>query len=157
MSKSAFHCWLYSVWLCMWQINLPWPWKQSKTALNKYVDRFWCERKTGDGFFSLYEALLWIMDPYFSQKQCIDLIMDLFLTNTQLFTSQDVNWWTGVVWITCGLLWYFHQLVGLCLDILTAPIHCRGSIGEIWWWNDKFLQIWPQKKQTKYCLNVNFQ
>ncbi len=22
----AFHCWLYSVWLCMWQINLPWPW-----------------------------------------------------------------------------------------------------------------------------------
>ncbi len=21
----AFHCWLYSVWLCMWQINLPWP------------------------------------------------------------------------------------------------------------------------------------
>ncbi len=34
-------------------------------------------------------------------------------TNTQLFCSQDVNWWTGVVWITCGLLWCFYQLSGL--------------------------------------------
>ncbi len=39
--------------------------------------------------------------------------MDLFLTNMQLFTSQDVNWWTGVVWITCGLLWCFYQMFGL--------------------------------------------
>ncbi len=39
--------------------------------------------------------------------------MDLFLTNMQLFASQDVNWWTGVVWITCGLLWCFYQLFGL--------------------------------------------
>ncbi len=55
------------------------------------------------------------------------LMMDLFLTNTQLFFTQDVNRWTGVVWITCGLLWCFYQLFGL---ILTAPIHCRGSIAE---------------------------
>ncbi len=32
---------------------------------------------------------------------------------TQLFISQDINWWTGVVWITCGLLWCFYQLFGL--------------------------------------------
>ncbi len=32
------------------------------------------------------------------------LMMDLFLTNAPLFTPHDVNWWTGVVWITCGLL-----------------------------------------------------
>ncbi len=31
----------------------------------------------------------------------------------------------GLGW--CGLLWCFYQLFGL---ILTAPIHCRGSIGE---------------------------
>ncbi len=79
-------------------------------------------------FFHCMKHYYGLWTPYFSQKQCIDLIMDLFLTNTQLFTSQDVNWWTGVVWITCGLLWCFYQLVGLCLDILTAPIHCRGSI-----------------------------
>ncbi len=30
--------------------------------------------------------------------------MNLFLTTTQLFTSQDVIRWTGVVWITCDVL-----------------------------------------------------
>ncbi len=37
----------------------------------------------------------------------------LFLTNMQLLSSQDVNLWTGVVWITCGLLWCFYQMFGL--------------------------------------------
>ncbi len=37
----------------------------------------------------------------------------MLLTITKLLASQDVNWWTGVVWITCGLLWYFYQLFGL--------------------------------------------
>ncbi len=50
-------------------------------------------------------------------------MIDLFLTNMQRFTSQDVNWWTRIVWITCGLLWCFYQLFGL---ILTAPIHWRA-------------------------------
>ncbi len=36
--------------------------------------------------------------------------MDLFFTNTQILASQDVNWWTEVVWIT---LWCFYQLFGL--------------------------------------------
>ncbi len=27
----------------------------------------------------------------------------------QLFTAQDVNWWTGVMWITGVLLWCFYQ------------------------------------------------
>ncbi len=40
-------------------------------------------------------------------------MMDLFQTNMQLFTSQDVNWWTGFVWITCKLLWCFYQLFKL--------------------------------------------
>ncbi len=26
-------------------------------------------------------------------------MMDLFLKNMQISTSQDFNWWTGVVWI----------------------------------------------------------
>ncbi len=43
--------------------------------------------------------------------------MDLFLTNTQLFPSQDVNWWTGVVWIIRDVLSAVWTL------ILTAPIH----------------------------------
>ncbi len=40
-------------------------------------------------------------------------MMDLFITNKQLFISQDINWWNGVVWIACGLfLFFFSQLFG---------------------------------------------
>ncbi len=41
----------------------------------------------------------------YNQKQWFDvkniLMMVLFLTNTQFFTSQDI-WWTGVVCVNCG-------------------------------------------------------
>ncbi len=56
--------------------------------------------------FSLEKAILWIEDLRLKNV----LMMDLFLTKTQLFISQFVNWWTGEVWITCGLLWCFYQL-----------------------------------------------
>ncbi len=52
------------------------------------------------------------------------LMMDLFLTKAQLLDSQDVDSWTGVVWIIVMFLSAVWTL------ILTAPIHCRGSIGE---------------------------
>ncbi len=41
------------------------------------------------------------------------------------WSSQDVNWWTGLVWITCGLLWCFYQLFGL-----SFWWHPFTSIGE---------------------------
>ncbi len=44
-----------------------------------------------------------------------------FLPNTQLLCSQDINCWTGVVWIIVMLL---------SALILTAPIHCTGSFVE---------------------------
>ncbi len=69
------------------------------------------------------KAKLWIEDSYFSQKQRFEvqniLMVDLFLTNTQLLASQDINWWTGVVWIIVMFLSAVWTL------ILTAPIHCR--------------------------------
>ncbi len=40
------------------------------------------------------------------------------------FSSHDINWWSGVVWIIVMFL------SGVWILILTAPIHCRGSIGE---------------------------
>ncbi len=55
--------------------------------------------------FSLEKA--WIEDS-FELKNI--LIMYLFLTSKQLFASQDISWWTGVLWVTCGLLWCFYQL-----------------------------------------------
>ncbi len=36
-----------------------------------------------------------------------------FLQSLRCFTSQEVNWWTRVMWIACGLLWCFYQLFGL--------------------------------------------
>ncbi len=48
------------------------------------------------------------------------LMLDLF----QLLSSQDVNWWTGVV---CIIVMFLSAVWTL---ILTAPIHCRGSIAE---------------------------
>ncbi len=63
------------------------------------------------------------------------LMTDLFLINAGLYIYiyiyvyvyihiQDVNWWTGVVWIIVMFLSAVWTL------ILMAPIHCRGSIGE---------------------------
>ncbi len=78
----------------------------------------------------------------------IILMLDLFLTNTHLFASRDINWWTGVVWINVMCLsdshcdgthslqsihwlsFWRHPFTAehpLTL-ILTAPIHCRASI-----------------------------
>ncbi len=51
-------------------------------------------------------------------------MMDVFLTNMQLLTTQDINWWAGVVWIIVMFI------STVCTLILTAPIHCRGSIGK---------------------------
>ncbi len=59
------------------------------------------------------------------------LMIDLFPKSVQLFTSQDINWCTGVIWITCGSL--------ILILILTAPIHSRGLVGTSC--NATFLQI----------------
>ncbi len=59
-------------------------------------------RKHYDGFVSCF-------DQKQQPKVKTSFMMDLLLKNTQLFTSHDVNWWTGVVWVTCGLLWCFDS------------------------------------------------
>ncbi len=63
------------------------------------------------------------------------LMKNLFLSNMQLFTSRDINWWTGVVWIAYGLLWYF-------ILILTAPIHIH------WWASDAILNFSKSDEET---------
>ncbi len=77
------------------------------------------------------------------------------LTNKQLFASQDANWWTGVVWITCWLLCFFLSLSAVWTLILTAPIHNKGSI----WWASVMLNVSKSvlmKKTNLECFNVNF-
>ncbi len=90
---------------------------QAKTALNKYVAGFWCERQQEMHFFTGGSV---IMDYGLIFELKNILMLDLF----QLLSSQDVNWWTGVVWIIVMFLSAVWTL------ILTAPIHCRASIAE---------------------------
>ncbi len=63
------------------------------------------------------------------------------MMDLKLFTSQDVNWWTGVVWITCGLLWCFYQLFGL--SFWRHPFTAEDPLLSKWC-NATF----PMKKQT---------
>ncbi len=53
---------------------------QSKTALNKYMFELWYQRQQEMDFFPGGSIMDYV------------LMMDLF----QLFSSPDVNWWTGV-------------------------------------------------------------
>ncbi len=62
--------------------------------------------------------------------------MDLFLTSMQVFTSQDVNGWAGVVWITRGLLGCFYELFGL--SFLWHPFTPVDLLMSKWW-NAKFI------------------
>ncbi len=90
--------------------------------------------------FPLEETLLEIMDFFFNQKQWFWVKMSY----KHILSSQDVIWWTGVVWIIVMFLSAVWTL------ILTAPIHCRGSIDEqmIEWHISPNLM----KKQTKLNL-----
>ncbi len=51
-----------------------------------------------------------------------------------LFTSKDVNWWSGVMWITYGLVWCFYQLFGLWRQ----PFAYHQSY---WWLSDEMLNF----------------
>ncbi len=81
-----------------------------------------------DNFFHWKESILWIEDWCFSPTQGFEvknvLVKSLIISNTLRLASRDVNWWTGLVWIIMMFLSAVWTL------ILTAPIHCRGSIGE---------------------------
>ncbi len=83
--------------------------------------------------------------------------MDLFLTNTQLFTSPDVNWWTGVVWITCGLLWCFYQLFGL--PFWRHPFTAEDPLVRKWsdeiWWRNKLIYILDGLRVSTFSTDDN--
>ncbi len=64
-----------------------------------------------NGAWSVHISLLIQTRPFFHL---------FYLKNMQLFTSQDVDWWTGVAWIIVMFLSSVWTLS------LTAPIHCRG-------------------------------
>ncbi len=94
------------------------------------------------GTFSLEEALLWIMDSYFDKKRRFKvknvIKLRICFIQTCSFSLQDIHCWTGVVWITCGLLWCFYEQFGLLF--WRHPFTAEDPLVSKWC-NAKFLQI----------------
>ncbi len=64
---------------------------------------------------------------------------------THIFSSQDINWWTGVVWIIVMFL-----SADLTL-ILTAPIHIH------WWASDVMLHFSKSDEETNFPSIISHQ
>ncbi len=69
------------------------------------------------------------------------LMMDLFLTTTQIFASQDITWWTGVVWIIV----MFYQLFRL--SFWRHPFTAEDPLVSKRY-NAKYLQIHSTNSST---------
>ncbi len=94
--------------------------------------------------------LVFYLEAMFWSKNV--LMVDFFIIiNMQLFMSQYVNWWTGVVWFTCGLLWCFYQLFGL--SFWWHPFTAEDPLVSKWW-NATFLQICSDREANSSILNV---
>ncbi len=78
-------------------------------ACKRHLNCAYCSPDSDKMTFSLNKAILWIVDYILARSSGLKfkyiLMMDLFLTNMQLFISQDVNWFTGLL--------YFYQLFEL--------------------------------------------
>ncbi len=78
--------------------NLAWHNLQSNTSIKFFFTlKYFSPDSDETSFFYMHTYF----KQWFEVKNI--LIMNLFITNTQLFTSQDINWWTGVVLIAYGL------------------------------------------------------
>ncbi len=99
-----------------------------------------CTFFTRKRYYGLWTQCIWVKNV---------LMLDLF----QLLSSPDVNWWTGVVWIIVMFLSAVWTL------ILTAPIHCRGSIAETFlqiWWRNKLILIWDDLQVSTFTEVFSF-
>ncbi len=78
--------------------------------------------------------------------------MNLFLTNTQVSASQNIN-----RWITGELLWCLYQLFGLSFSRhpFTADVQCYIS-SNLFWWRNKLIYILECLRVSKCSANVNF-
>ncbi len=88
-------------------------------------------------FFSLEEALLWIMNSYFSKKQCFELSKVLIVEG--IISRYKLMDWTGVD--------YCDVFIS-CLDSHSDGTH---SLQSIHWWTVGALQnfsksVWMKKK-----------
>ncbi len=112
--------------------------KHSKTAVNKYVDGFWCDNMD---FFTGGS----VMDSYFSWKQWFEV-----KTSSWICFLQTRSFWLykmltdGLEWCGVDYLWCFYQLFGL--SFWRHPFTAEHPLVSKWW-NATFLQIWWRNKR----------
>ncbi len=68
----------------------------------------------------------------------------------QLLASQDINWWTGVVW--CGLLVDYCDVFSRCLDSHSDGTHSLLRIH--WWASDGMLHFSKSVQMKRQTHNV---
>ncbi len=61
------------------------------------------------------------------------LMKNLFLSNMQLFTSQDINWWSGVDYVWIIVMFRSHS-DGTHSHPLVSK-WCKSTFLQIWWRN----------------------
>ncbi len=130
--------------------------KQSKSNSKQIYGWILMWKDSRGWTFSLVEVMLWIC--ILARRR------GLMLKHLDGFVSykypQDVNWWTGAMWIIVMFLSSVWTL------ILTAPIHCRGSIDEQvmeWYispnlfpWTNKHIYILDGLKLCTFSGSFNF-
>ncbi len=134
-------------------------WSKITQLQSSVIQLFWIVSMVLD--LCIFHSWFRRKHSYFSWKQWLELKRN---NDGYAFASQDVNWWTGVVWILCGLLRCFYQLFGL--SFWRHPFTAEDPLVSKWC-NVKFLQICFDEETnsstscrglrvSKYLANFNF-
>ncbi len=120
-------------------------WEKTETLFNQ-----------GECYYQLWTHILARSDRL---KKSYNILMDFFITNTLVFTSQDVNWWTGAVWLTCGLSFWRHPFTAedpvlskWCNAKLIYIFESLRLRGIFFLWNYCLCISTPPKKNPEKCL-----
>ncbi len=109
-----------------------------KTFQNTFIQICWWREQLGIKFFIRGRVIMHYVLSLKLNKLKYWWICFL-QTHIQLFTSQDVNCWTGVVWINCRLLlWCVYHLFGL--SFWWHPFTAGDPLVSKWC-NSSFIQI----------------
>ncbi len=97
-----------------------------------------------DDFFTGGEVLLWLWTRILagSNELMLKCLDDLFLTNTQFFSSQYINWW--LEW--CGILVDYCDVFISCLVSHSDGTHSLQRIH--WWVTDAMLHFSKPAEET---------
>ncbi len=128
----------------------------SKAVLNNYVVGIWCETRDelggriimdyGDNLSagrSVHDGLNVLMMDLLVMISLLYVMMMYLIQLHRISLHKTLT--DGLE--GCGLLWCFYQLFGL---ILTAPIHCSGSISDHDDHDLNTAKSVPMKKQTSW-------